>query len=61
LIDHLGTWEAARYLSIWRQGSSNYLKIRKKLFEGETVDTLYNKIVDFEKAVRPFLHPQHNV
>jgi len=52
LIKHLGASKAARFLSAWRQGASNYLKIRERLFKDETVDTLYNKIVDFEKADR---------
>ena len=50
LIKHLGPSKAARFLSAWRQGGADYLKIRKKLFVGETVDSLYDKIVKFEKA-----------
>ena len=50
LIEHLGASKAARFLSAWRQGSADYLKIREKLFEGETVDSLYEKVVKFEKA-----------
>ena len=49
LTKHLGISKAARFFSAWRQGAGNYLKIREKLFEGETVDTLYAKIADFEK------------
>jgi hypothetical protein len=45
---HMGVVKAARFFSAWRQGSGNYLKIREKLFECETVDTLYNKIKEFE-------------
>jgi hypothetical protein len=50
LIEHLGASKAARFLSAWRQGGADYLKIREKLFEGETVDSLYEKVVKFEKA-----------
>ncbi|MFH1629518.1 MAG: hypothetical protein ABIE47_12455 [Pseudomonadota bacterium] len=50
LIKHLGPSKAARFLSAWRQGAGDYLKIREKLFEGETVDSLYDNIVEFEKA-----------
>ena len=32
------------------QGTGNYLKIREKLFGNETVDTLCQKIADFEKT-----------
>ncbi len=50
LIEHLGVSKAARFLSGWQQRGRNYLKIKEKLFEGETVDTLYDKIKDFEKT-----------
>ncbi len=49
LIEHLGISKAARFFSLWRQGTADYLDIRKKLFEAETVDSLYDKIVAFEK------------
>jgi len=50
LIRYLGVAKTARFLSAWRQGAGDYLKIREKLFEGETVDSLYNKVIEFEKA-----------
>ncbi len=50
LIKYLGVAKTARFLSAWRQGAGDYLKIREKLFEGETVDSLYDKIIDFEKT-----------
>jgi len=50
LIKYLGVAKTARFLSAWRQGAGDYLKIREKLFEGETVNSLYDKIVDFEKT-----------
>ena len=50
LIRYLGVAKTARFLSAWRQGAGGYLKIREKLFDGETVDSLYDKIVEFEKA-----------
>ena len=50
LIRYLGVAKTARFLSAWRQGAGDYLKIREKLFDGETVDSLYDKIIDFEKA-----------
>ena len=52
LMRHLGVAKTARFLSAWRQGAGDYLKIREKLFEGETVNSLYDKIVDFEKTER---------
>ena len=50
LIEHLGTSKTARFLSAWKQGAGDYLKLREKLFQGETVDTLYEKIIAYEKA-----------
>ena len=50
LLRNLGVAKAARFLSAWRQGAGDYLKIREKLFEGETVNSLYDKIIDFEKT-----------
>ena len=50
LIRYLGVAKTARFLSAWRQGAGDYLKIREKLFDGETADSLYDKIIDFEKA-----------
>ena len=50
LIRYLGVAKTARFLSAWRQGAGDYLKIREKLFDGETVDSLYDKIDEFEKA-----------
>ena len=50
LIKYLGVAKTTRFLGAWRQGASNYFKIGEKLFEGETVDSLYDKTTDFEKA-----------
>jgi len=49
LIKYLGVSKTARFLSAWRQGSGNYLSLKEELFKGETVDTLYKKISEFEK------------
>ncbi len=48
LIKYMGVSKAARFFSAWCQGAGNYLRIREKMFEGETVDTLYARITDFE-------------
>jgi hypothetical protein len=50
LIEHLGTSKTARFLSAWKQGAGDYLKLREQLFQGETVDSLYEKIVAYEKS-----------
>jgi hypothetical protein len=51
LIKNLGVSKAARFLSAWRQGAGDYLKIKDNLFTSETVETLSNKIIDFEKSL----------
>ena len=50
LMKHLGAAKTARFLAAWRQGVGDYLEIREGLFTGETVDTLYEKILNYQKA-----------
>lgn len=50
LLDHLGGSKTARFLSAWRHGAGNYLKLRETLFADETVSSLYDKIKAFENA-----------
>ncbi len=52
LLDHVGVSKTARFLSAWRHGAGNYLKLRETLFEGETVTRLYDKIKAFEHAAQ---------
>ncbi len=52
LLDHLGVSKIARFLSAWRYGAGNYLKLRETLFEDETVTRLYDKIKAFEHAAQ---------
>ena len=49
LFKHLGPAKAARFLAAWRQGAGDYLQIREELFAGETVDTLYDKILKYQQ------------
>jgi hypothetical protein len=49
LVKHLGLAKTARVWAAWRQGAGNYLEIRERLFEGETVETLYEKVQQYEK------------
>ena len=48
LIKHLGAAKTVRFLSAWRQGVGDYLQLREQIFVGETVDTLYEKIGEYE-------------
>lgn len=41
---HLGPAKATRFWIAMGRGAGDYLEIKEKLFEGETVDTLYKKI-----------------
>lgn len=50
LMKHLGPSKTARFFAAWRQGVGDYLQIRDKLFAGETVDTLYDKILLFQQS-----------
>jgi len=50
LMKHMGPSKTARFFAAWRQGVGDYLQIREKLFAGETVDTLYDKILLFQQS-----------
>jgi len=49
LFEHMGPAKAARFLAAWRQGAGDYLVIREELFAGETVDTLYEKVLKYQQ------------
>lgn len=49
LVKYLGLAKAARFLAAWRQGVGDYLEIREQLFSGESVDTLYDKILEYQQ------------
>jgi hypothetical protein len=44
LMKHLTPDKLARYWSAIHIGEGDYLALRERLFEGETVETLYKKI-----------------
>ncbi len=50
LLKNLAPSKMACLLASWQKGDSDYLNIRDKLFEGETVETLYAQIKKFERA-----------
>jgi len=50
LMKHLGPSKTARFFAAWRQGAGDYLQIQEKLSAGETVDTLYDKILLFQQS-----------
>jgi len=50
LLKHLGPAKAARFWAAWHRGAGDYLEIRERLFEGETVRTLYEKVRGYEQT-----------
>ena len=50
LAERMGAAKTARFLSAWRQGAGNYLQLRERLFGEETVESLYDQIIAFEKS-----------
>ena len=48
LIEHLETSKVMRFWAICHPENGDYLQLKDKLFEGETVDSLYEKIKALE-------------
>lgn len=49
LIEKLGVSEASEFWYSLGYGKKDYTRLRKRMFEKETVGTLYKKIKQFEK------------
>lgn len=49
LWQHLGFAKVVRLWATWQMGEGDYLEWRDKLFEGETVATLFEKVQAYEK------------
>lgn len=43
LLDHMAPSKVARVLAAWQIGTGDYLKLREKLFEGESVEKLFKQ------------------
>jgi hypothetical protein len=50
LASHMQPVKLARFIAACNLGEGNYLSSKDRLFEGETVDSLYAKIHDAETA-----------
>jgi hypothetical protein len=48
LLKNMSTAKMARFLAIFYQDHRDSLSLREQLFEGETVETLYHKIQEFQ-------------
>jgi hypothetical protein len=44
LMQHMPASKVARVLAAWQIGRGDYLQIREKLFAGETVEGLYERV-----------------
>ena len=49
LMDHLEPAKATRVWASWQIGEGDYLSIRDRLFEKDTVETLYDKVWDYQE------------
>ncbi len=49
LIEKLGIAKASEFWASLNCGQSDYTKIRSKLFQGETVDSLFKKVKGVKK------------
>ncbi len=50
LFKHLPPSKVARLMMLWRVGSGDYTEERRRLFKGETVDSLFAQAKTLEKA-----------
>lgn len=48
LMEHLSPSQLARLWASWQIGSGDYLAIRDRLFAKETVETLFEKVQDYQ-------------
>jgi hypothetical protein len=48
LMEHMPPSKVARILAAWQIGTGDYLKVRERLFEGETVEGLFKKAQTLE-------------
>jgi hypothetical protein len=49
LWEHLSPAKVVRLWAAWQMGEGNYLTLRKQLFEGESVTTLYEKVRAYQE------------
>ena len=50
LMDSVGPVEAERFVYIMNRDNFDYTEWQKNLFEGETVDSLYDKIMAYSDS-----------
>lgn len=50
LMAHMDPLKVARFVAACKLGEGDYITTKEQLFQGETVNSLYDKIQDFEAA-----------
>lgn len=50
LLKYLGPTKTIRFWNTFNKGKSDYLQIKKKIFKGESVDILYQKVKEYKKS-----------
>jgi len=50
LLEHLGPSTVARFLAGWQIGAGDYVLTRHQLFDGETVNSLLEKVQAYEQV-----------
>ena len=50
LLKYLEPAKVARFWAAWQVGMGDYLAIREELFAGETVATLYDKVLAYQSG-----------
>ena len=50
LINHLELSKVVRFIAACQLGEGDYLELKNKLFEQETVASLYEKIKDYQNS-----------
>lgn len=52
LWEHLGPAKVVRLWATWQMGEGDYIALRDQLFEGESVDTLFEKVRVYQEHER---------
>ncbi|BAY86630.1 hypothetical protein NIES267_61410 [Calothrix parasitica NIES-267] len=50
LLSNMEPSEVARFWAACNLGSGDYLKLKDELFNKESVDSLYSKVLEFQKS-----------
>ena len=51
LLRSLPPSKVARLLALWQVGRGDYVQIKRDLFRGENLDSLYDSVLELQKRV----------